>query len=79
MILNLAKDHKFLITLEEGAIGGFSAHVNNLLLNKNIKIKNLFYPDIFMEQGTQDSMHEIANLSGEKIFEELSKFITMEL
>ena len=75
MIFNLAKNHKFLITLEEGSIGGFSAHVNNLLINKNIKIKNLFYPDIFMDQGTQDSMHEIANLSGEKIFEELSKLM----
>ena len=72
MILQLAKEHQAIITLEEGAIGGFSAHVNNLILNQDIKIKNLFYPDIFMDQDSQDNMHSKANLSAEKIFEELS-------
>lgn len=75
MILELAKKHKFLITIEEGAIGGFASHVNDLLINKDIEIKNLFYPDIFMDQGTQDSMHEKAKLNAEHIFKELSKYM----
>jgi 1-deoxy-D-xylulose-5-phosphate synthase len=68
LILDMAGKHEFLITLEEGSIGGFSAHVNDLLLNKNIHIKNLFYPDVFIEQNTQDAMHEQANLDAESIF-----------
>lgn len=52
--------------MEEGSIGGFSAHVNNLV--KNINIKNIFYPDIFMDQDSQDAMHMKAGLSAEKIF-----------
>lgn len=75
MILELAKKHKFLITIEEGSIGGFASHVNDLLINKDIEIKNLFYPDIFMDQGTQDSMHEKAKLNAEHIFKELSKYM----
>jgi 1-deoxy-D-xylulose-5-phosphate synthase len=67
LILKLASQHKHLLTIEEGAIGGFSAHVNNLLLNQGIKIKNLFYPDVFIEQDTQDAMHDTAGMSAEKI------------
>lgn len=74
LILNVADKHEFLITLEEGGIGGFAAHVNNLLLNKNIHIKNLFYPDVFIEQNTQDAMHEQANLNAESILREIKNF-----
>lgn len=73
MIMKLAEEHKIILTLEEGAIGGFSAQVNNLLLDKDIKIYNLFYPDIFIAQDTQDSMHEQAGLSVNKIFEFLKE------
>lgn len=68
MITKLAKDHQLIVTIEEGAIGGFSAQVNNLLLNEDAHIINLFYPDIFVEQDSQDAMHEDAGLSAEKIF-----------
>ncbi len=77
MILKLADKHKLLVTLEEGAIGGFSAHVNNLLINKAIILQNIFYPDIFMDQDTQDSMHDKANLSAEKIFKVLEDYYTL--
>lgn len=71
MILDLASKHLALITLEEGSIGGFSAHVNNLV--KNINIKNIFYPDIFMDQDSQDAMHREAGLSAEEIFFSIEK------
>ena len=74
MILELAAKHDLLITLEEGAIGGFSSHVNNLLINKDITLKNIFYPDIFMDQDTQDAMHNKAGLSAEKIFMVLEEY-----
>ncbi len=73
LIYDLADNHKLLITLEEGSIGGFATHVNNLLLNKKIQIHNLFYPDVFMEQDTQESMHDKAGLSSKKIFDTLEK------
>ena len=71
-IIKLAKTHELIVTIEEGSIGGFSAQVNNLLLDKDVRIINLFYPDIFVEQDSQDSMHEEAGLSGEKIFAKIN-------
>ncbi|MEK6733950.1 MAG: 1-deoxy-D-xylulose-5-phosphate synthase [Pseudomonadota bacterium] len=66
-ILEIAKEHEIIITIEEGAIGGFSSQVNNILLPTKIKIKNLFYPDIFMDQDTQEAMNNQANLNSSKI------------
>ena len=73
MILSLANSHKILITIEEGSIGGFATHVNNLILSSTTKIHNLFYPDIFMDQASQESMHDKAGLSATKILETLEK------
>ena len=73
MIIALANSHKILITIEEGSIGGFSAHVNNLLLSTKIQIHNLFYPDVFMDQATQEAMHDKAGLNAPKILESLEK------
>ena len=69
MIYELAATHKFLLTIEEGSIGGFSAHVNNVLLDKDIKVINLFYPDIFMDHATQDEMHDNAGMNADRIFQ----------
>lgn len=83
LILNIAQNHQYLITLEEGSIGGFASHVNNLLNNnqllEKIKIKNLFYPDEFLDQNSQDAMHDIAKLSAAKIFQELENLISFHL
>ena len=68
-ILNMATKHKCMFTIEEGSIGGFSAQVNNLLLSQDIKIINLFYPDVFIEQGTQEDMHDQVGMSAQKILE----------
>ena len=71
LILDLVDKHEFLITVEEGAIGGFASHVNDLLnrrkLSNKIQIKNLFYPDIFVDQDTQDAMHDAVGLSIKEI------------
>ena len=75
LILELAKEHKFIMTIEEGSIGGFSAHVNNLLLKENVKLVNLFYPDIFMDQNSQDNMHEMAKLSDKQILIKLEELL----
>ena len=37
LILRLAADHELLITIEEGSIGGFGAHVLSLLARKRAR------------------------------------------
>lgn len=67
LITNLAKSHAVLITLEEGAVGGFGSHVlqfltDNNLLENGLKVKALCLPDHYIEQNTPDAMYIEAGL-----------------
>ncbi len=81
LIETLAKNHQILITIEEGSIGGFGSYVNNYLLqndmfgNNNLAIRNLFIPDLFMEQATQDEQYEECGLNAEQIFSTISEIL----
>ena len=61
LITQLIQNHKALITIEDGSIGGFSAHVNNFILKNNLNmnryIKNLFLPDRFIPHGNTTSLY----------------------
>ncbi len=72
MIRQLAKDHDVLITIEEGAAGGFAAHVmqfmaNEGLLENGLKVRNLTMPDEFLEQDSPDKQLDQAGLSARHI------------
>jgi 1-deoxy-D-xylulose-5-phosphate synthase len=62
IITKFIKDHNVVITIEDGAIGGFSAQVNQYLnghkSRKNLLIKNLFFPDKFLEQATVEELYK---------------------
>ena len=67
LIKILAENHELLITLEEGSIGGFGSHVvdwllRNNLINDNLKVKNLFLPDRFIDQASPEVMYKEAGL-----------------
>lgn len=66
LIRELAKNNKQLITIEEGAIGGFASHVVEFLagekLLKNLDFIPLHLPDIFQDQGNPDIMYQDAGL-----------------
>jgi 1-deoxy-D-xylulose-5-phosphate synthase len=67
MILRLAKNHEVLITIEEGSVGGFSAHVMQFLANKGVfdgglKFRAMTLPDIFIDHEKPEKQYEIAGL-----------------
>ena len=67
LILRLARDHEVLLTVEEGARGGFGAFVLHMLaekgaLDRGLKIRTLTLPDIFQDQDTPERMYEAAGL-----------------
>lgn len=67
LILRLARDHEALITVEEGAVGGFGAFVLQALaahgaLDKGLKIRTLVLPDIFQDQDKPERMYAQAGL-----------------
>jgi len=67
LIRKLARNHDVLLTLEEGAIGGFGAHVMHFmaeegLLDGAIKVRSLVLPDIFIDHNSPNTMYETAGL-----------------
>jgi 1-deoxy-D-xylulose-5-phosphate synthase len=80
MILQLARHHAVLITVEEGAIGGFGAHVMQALaehgaLDCGVKVRSMVLPDIFLDHDAPAAMYRRAGLDAEaivaKVFEAL--------
>jgi len=82
LLLRLAREHEVLITIEEGAIGGFGAHVLQTLaehgvLDRGLKVRAMVLPDVFIDQDTPAAMYAKAGLDARgivaKVFEALGK------
>ena len=72
LILRLAREHEALITVEEGAVGGFGAFVLQALaahgaLDRGLKVRTLTLPDIFQDQDKPEVMYAQAGLDAEGI------------
>jgi len=72
LIGDLARDHEALITIEEGAIGGFGSHVAQFmaeegLLDHGLKFRSMVLPDIFIDQASQTDMYAVAGLGAPDI------------
>jgi 1-deoxy-D-xylulose-5-phosphate synthase len=68
----LATDHEVLITIEEGAIGGFASQVFHFLaaaglLENGLKIRPMILPDRFINHDKPDLQYEAAGLSASHI------------
>jgi len=67
LIRQLARHHEILITVEEGAVGGFGGQVMQFmamdgLLDRGLKVRSLVMPDIWMEQAKPEAMIAHAGL-----------------
>ncbi|WP_292899802.1 1-deoxy-D-xylulose-5-phosphate synthase [Nitratireductor sp.] len=67
LIRRLALEHEVLITIEEGAIGGFGSHVLNFLaheglLESGVKVRPMAMPDRFVNHAKPERMVEDAGL-----------------
>ncbi|MDI6834625.1 MAG: 1-deoxy-D-xylulose-5-phosphate synthase, partial [Rhizobiaceae bacterium] len=74
LIRRLAREHAVLVTVEEGAAGGFGSQVLHFLsgeglLDHGLKIRSLVLPDVWMEQGKPEAMYEKAGLDSRGIVE----------
>ncbi len=68
LILQLAADHEALITIEEGAVGGFGSHVAQFLADHGVfdagfKFRSMVLPDIFIDQASPEDMYAVAGLN----------------
>jgi 1-deoxy-D-xylulose-5-phosphate synthase len=79
LILRLARQHELLITIEEAAIGGFGAHVMQLLAEQGalerpgFKMRSMVLPDEFLDHDSPPAMYAKAGLDANgivaKVFE----------
>jgi 1-deoxy-D-xylulose-5-phosphate synthase len=72
LLLRLAREHEVLITIEEGAIGGFAAHVlqalaANGVLDGGLKVRSMMLPDVFIDQDSPAAMYAQAGLDAKGI------------
>jgi 1-deoxy-D-xylulose-5-phosphate synthase len=72
LILKLAAKHELLITIEEGAAGGFGAHVLTLLseagaLDNGLKVRTMTLPDKFQDHDKPERMYAAAGLDAKGI------------
>ena len=87
LVLRLAREHEVLVTVEEGSIGGFGAHVLQMLadhgaLDAGLKVRCMVLPDVFIDQDTPAAMYRKAGLDANgivaKVFDALGKDIRLE-
>ena len=72
LILRLAAEHEALITIEEGAVGGFGSHVAQLLagegvFDRGLKFRSMVLPDTFIDQASPDDMYAVAGMNAPQI------------
>jgi 1-deoxy-D-xylulose-5-phosphate synthase len=72
LVLRLAREHEALLTIEEGAIGGFGSQVLHLLaergaLNEGLAVRSLVLPDRFIDQDKPEAMYAAAGLDANAI------------
>lgn len=68
LILQLARHHEALITIEEGAVGGFGSHVAHLLAEEGVfdtglKYRSMVLPDTFIDQASPEDMYAVARMN----------------
>jgi len=72
LVDDLVRRHAVLILVEEGAVGGFGAHVLDHLANAGdldagLKVRSLHMPDAYLEQDSQTGQIRAAGLDAEGI------------
>ena len=84
LILQLAAHHEALITIEEGAIGGFGSHVAHLLaeegvFDRGIRYRSMVLPDIFIDQASAEAMYAVAALNAADIERKVLETLGVEV
>ena len=72
LITRMAREHEVLLTIEEGAIGGFASHVLQFLaleglLDKGLIVRPMTLPDRFVDHAAPAEMYAEAGLNATSI------------
>ena len=83
-ILTMAADATALITIEEGAVGGFGSHVAQLLsdegvFDRGLRFRSMVLPDTFIDQSSPEDMYATAGLNAADIEAKVLEVLGVEV
>ncbi|XP_026441836.1 probable 1-deoxy-D-xylulose-5-phosphate synthase, chloroplastic [Papaver somniferum] len=72
LVRHLCEEHEFLITVEEGSVGGFGSHVAQFIsldgqLDRRVKWRPIVLPDNYIEHASPKEQLALAGLTGHHI------------
>jgi 1-deoxy-D-xylulose-5-phosphate synthase len=84
LIKELIANHELLVTVEEGAKGGFGAHVLHWLaetgnLDKGLKVRTLTLKDEFIDQASPSDMYTAAGLDTVSIYNLITEVLDIDV
>ncbi len=84
LILTLAAEHEALITIEEGAVGGFGSHVAQLLSDEGVfdsglRFRSMVLPDTFIDHASPEDMYATAGLNAPDIEAKVLEVLGVEV
>lgn len=83
MLSELALHHRLILTIEEGAYGGFGANILRFLserglLRSGLDIRCLTLPDLFLGQGSRKEVYRLAHLDAASIAVRVTELLGFE-
>jgi 1-deoxy-D-xylulose-5-phosphate synthase len=83
LVSRLVREHEVLVTVEEGAIGGFGSHVLHYLtaanqLRDRARLRTMFLPDRFIGHAAPAEQYHDAGLDAGHIVAEVFKALDQE-
>ena len=84
LIMEAANNHEVLISIEEGAVGGFGSHVMQFLsdrgvFDRGLKFRSMILPDLFIDQDTPEKMYEKAGLDSLSIANKIEETLNSNI
>ena len=85
ILLNqIIDNHEYVITIEEGSIGGFSSAVLNYVHNikktpTNSIIKNIIFPDKFIDHNSPEKQYKEIGMDSESIANQILSLLSSEV
>ena len=84
LLRNIIDNHQYILTIEEGSIGGFSSAVLNYIHNiKNTATKsiinNLIFPDKFIDHNTPNNQYKEIGMNSEAIANKIMSFSSSDV
>ena len=84
LISNIVDNHEYILTIEEGSIGGFSSAILNFIHNKKktptiSKIKNIIFPDKFIDHNNPIDQYKEIGMDANSIANKILSLNSSEI